>query len=198
MRTGWPVAAVARQDDGWWVTAADGRREGPFAAVVDAAPAHAAARHQGDPEVRSLLAGIRYNPLVVVAVAFDRAQVRHALDGFGMLTPSGERRPLLGVLWDSSTWRHRAPAGKHLLRCMSGDPAWLDLDDDEVVRRTVRRTGRDLRRDGQPASAPGSFGTRAPSPSTRSATSPGSPRWTARSRARPACSSPAAATAASP
>jgi oxygen-dependent protoporphyrinogen oxidase len=140
--TGWPVAAVTLEDDGWWVTAADGRHEGPFAAVVDASPAHAAATHQSDPEVRSLLAGIRYNPLVVVAVAFDRAQVRHALDGFGMLTPSGERRPLLGVLWDSSTWQHRAPAGKHLLRCMSGDPAWLELSDDEIVRRTTAELDR--------------------------------------------------------
>lgn len=135
--TGWRVDAVVREADGWWIGADDGRRDGPFAAVVDASPAHAAARHQGDPEVRSLLAGIRYNPLVVVAVAFDRAQVTHPLDGFGMLTPSGEGRPLLGVLWDSSTWRHRAPADAHLLRCMSGDPSWLDLDDDAVVRRTV-------------------------------------------------------------
>jgi hypothetical protein len=85
--------------------------------------AHAAANHQGDPQVRSLLAGIRYNPLTVIAVAFARTQVRHPLDGFGMLTPSGEGRPLLGVLWDSSTWQHRAPADRHLLRCMSGDPA---------------------------------------------------------------------------
>jgi protoporphyrinogen/coproporphyrinogen III oxidase len=142
VRTGWSVAEVVRQDDGWWVTATDGRREGPFAAVVDAAPAHAAARHQGDPEVRSLLAGIRYNPLLVVAVAFDKMRVRHPLDGFGMLTPSGEQRPLLGVLWDSSTWQHRAPAGLHLLRCMSGDPAWLDLSDDEIIRRTTAELDR--------------------------------------------------------
>ncbi len=153
VRTAWPVAAVARQDDGWWITAADGRRDGPFAAVIDASPAHAAAKHQVDPEVRSLLAGIRYNPLVVAAVAFDRTQVRHALDGFGMLTPSGERRPLLGVLWDSSTWRHRAPAGKHLLRCMSGDPAWLDLSDDEIVRRTVAELDRIYGVTGQPERA---------------------------------------------
>ncbi len=150
VRTAWPVATVSRQDDGWWITATDGRREGPFAVVVDASPAHAAARHQEDPEVRALLAGIRYNPLVVVAVAFDRTQVRHALDGFGMLTPSGERRPLLGVLWDSSTWRHRAPAGKHLLRCMSGDPAWLDLEDDEIARRTVTELDRIYGVSGQP------------------------------------------------
>ncbi len=142
VRLAWLVASIVRRDGGWWVTAADGRCEGPFAAVVDASPAHAAAKHQGDPEVRSLLAGIRYNPLVVTAVAFDHTQVRHALDGFGMLTPSREKRPLLGVLWDSSTWRHRAPTGKHLLRCMSGDPGWLDLDDEEIVHRTVAELDR--------------------------------------------------------
>jgi len=43
---------------------------------------------------------------------------------------------LLGVLWTSSIWEGRAPAGIKLMRCMSGDPKWLDLDDDAIVSRT--------------------------------------------------------------
>jgi len=130
-----PVTKLDREPAGWFVTAG-GRRLGPFAAVVDAAPAHAAATYQPDPEVRRVLAAIRYNPLIVVGTAFPRASVGHPLDGFGMLTPSTERRPLLGVLWTSSIWTHRAPAGTVLLRSMAGDPAWLELDDAEIVRRT--------------------------------------------------------------
>ena len=131
-----PVRGLDRDAAGWWITAG-AERLGPFAAVVDSAPAHAAAGYHPDPEVRTLLGGIRFNPLVVVAVALPRTAVTHPLDGFGMLTPSTERRSLLGVLWTSSIWRHRAPDGMVLLRCMSGDPAWLELDEDEVVRRTV-------------------------------------------------------------
>ncbi|MEZ4387581.1 MAG: protoporphyrinogen oxidase [Candidatus Krumholzibacteriia bacterium] len=135
VRTGEAVTELVREGDGWWVATAAGR-QGPFAAVVDSAPAHAAAGYHRDPEIRELLAGIRYNPLTVVAVAWRREDVAHPLDGFGMLTPSTEGRPLLGVLWTSSIWTGRAPAGTVLLRCMSGDPAWLALDDAEVVRRT--------------------------------------------------------------
>jgi oxygen-dependent protoporphyrinogen oxidase len=133
--TGQAVTRLEHGRDGWWITTGS-QRLGPFAAVVDAAPAHAAARYHPDREVRDLLAQIRYNPITVIAVALRRADVVHPLDGFGMLTPSTEQRPLLGVLWTSSIWTDRAPADTVLLRCMSGEESWLDLDPDEIVRRT--------------------------------------------------------------
>ena len=135
VRTACPVTALEPADGGWSVIAG-GQRHGPFAAVVDAGPAHAAAGYHPDAEVRRLLGGIRFNPITVIAVALRREDVVHPLDGFGMLTPSKERRDLMGVLWTSSIWRHRAPAGTVLLRCMAGDPTWLDLPEAEVVRRT--------------------------------------------------------------
>lgn len=135
LHTDHPVTELDMDDRGWWLTAG-GRQLGPFDAVVDAAPAHAAAGYHPDAEARRLLGSIRYNPMVVVGVALRDEDVVHPLDGFGMLTPSTEGRPLLGVLWTSSIWRHRAPAGHKLLRCMSGDPGWLELSDDEIVSRT--------------------------------------------------------------
>ncbi len=135
--TGHTVRELKHDLDGWRIVVGD-RVLGPFDAVVDTAPAHAAATYHEDPEVRRLLGGIRYNPLVVIGLAFRREDVVHDLDGFGMLTPSTEQRPLLGVLWTSSIWQHRAPAGTVLLRSMAGDPAWLDLSDTEIVERTVR------------------------------------------------------------
>lgn len=130
--TGRPVSALALEAGGWFVTAG-GRRHGPFAAVVDAVPAFAAAGYHPDPEARTLLAGIRYNPLVVIAAAWRREDIAHPLEGFGMLTPSSEGRPLLGVLWDSSIWEGRAPAGTVLLRGMTGQADLLEQNDDEVV-----------------------------------------------------------------
>ena len=136
VRTGCPVRKLEPGTDGWRIHAND-QILGPFDAVVDTAPAHAAARYHPDPEARKLLAGIRYNPLVVIAVALRREDVVHPLDGFGMLTPSTESQPLLGVLWTSSIWTGRAPKGTVLLRAMVGDPGWLDLDDREILRRTL-------------------------------------------------------------
>ena len=147
--TGRPVSGVALGESGWHLEAG-GRRYGPFDAVVDAGPAHVAAAYHPDPEARSLLAQIRYNPLVVIGTAWRREQVAHPLDGFGMLTPSTERRPLLGVLWDSSIWQHRAPTGTVLLRAMAGDPAWLELEDQEILARTVRELDHLYGLSGQP------------------------------------------------
>jgi oxygen-dependent protoporphyrinogen oxidase len=135
IRTGAPVTRVKRSSDGWRVVAG-GDEHGPFAAVIDAAPAHAAAQHLDDPELRRLLAGIPYAPMAVITLAYDRSRVGHPLDGFGMLNPTFERQRLLGALWTSSIYRHRAPAGKVLLRCMAGgapDPDALRLTDDELA-----------------------------------------------------------------
>ncbi|MFO7653780.1 MAG: protoporphyrinogen oxidase [Candidatus Krumholzibacteriia bacterium] len=129
---GAPVEQLERAAAGWVVHAA-GRAHGPFAAVVDATPAHAAARHQADPEVRRLLAQIPYAAMVVIALAFRRESVRHPLDGFGMLVPGRERRRLLGVLWSSSIFPGRAPDGQVLLRCMAGGPASIEMDDGALV-----------------------------------------------------------------
>jgi oxygen-dependent protoporphyrinogen oxidase len=149
LRPSSPVQELTAGPGGWMVTAG-GERHGPFAAVVDAAPAHAAASYHPDPEVRELMAGIRFNPMTVVAVAMRREDVAHPLHGFGMLTPSTEGRPLLGVLWTTSIWNGRAPDGTVMMRSMSGDPQWLDLPDEEVVRRTCEELDRIYGLSGKP------------------------------------------------
>jgi oxygen-dependent protoporphyrinogen oxidase len=141
VRTGSPVREVWRDGDSWWVRAgADlhgADRHGPFDCVIDATPAHAAAGHLYDPVISRLLQGISYVPMAVVALAFDRAHVRHPLYGFGMLCPSSQRSRLLGVLWSTSIFKGRAPDGKVVLRCMAGgteSPDAIGLTDDRLVR----------------------------------------------------------------
>jgi len=130
--TGHAVEGLEPTPRGWTVHAG-GAAHGPFAAVVDATPAHAAATHQPDPEVGRLLAGITFAPLAVIALGLRRADVGYPLDGFGMLIPSRERRRLLGVLWSSSIFAGRAPADHVLLRCMAGGREILERDDDALV-----------------------------------------------------------------
>jgi oxygen-dependent protoporphyrinogen oxidase len=88
-------------------------------------------------------------PLSVVCLGYDEPAVnqsRGPLDGFGFLVPRGEGVRILGVLWDSSVYPGRAPAGQVLLRVMIGgaaDPRAIELDDEallEIVRRELRLT----------------------------------------------------------
>lgn len=135
--TGAPVDTVTRDGDGWSVTA-DNKVRGPFDVLIHAAPAHAAARQLGPlSEVFSTQLGrIPFAPMAVVALGFDRSQVAHDLDGFGMLVPSREKRDLLGALWTSSIFTHRAPGGRVLMRCMAGgagNPSIMDLDDTDLT-----------------------------------------------------------------
>lgn len=102
---------------------ADGRREEMAAdVVVIAAPAFSAAGMVSalDAELSEALASIPYSPITVAALGYEKTSMGHPLDGFGFLIPRGERRKILGALWDSSVFPNRAPEGKALLRLMIG------------------------------------------------------------------------------
>ncbi len=118
------VQTISRAEDGWRVRTPE-KEFGPFEAVVEAAPAHAAAGHLGhlDAVFADHLAAIPFAPMAVIALGFKREAVTHDLHGFGMLVPSREKRELLGVLWTSSIFGGRAPEGRVLLRCMAGGSA---------------------------------------------------------------------------
>lgn len=112
---------LRRHGDGWQVEAADGTvlrvRQ-----LVLTAPAPAAARvlEGPDPELAGLLAGVRYAPVMVVHLGFQRQDVAHLLDGTGFLVPSCERRRINGCLWPASVLPGRAPSGHVLLSCYLG------------------------------------------------------------------------------
>jgi len=56
-----------------------------------------------------------YPPVSVIALGFRRNAVVHALDGFGMLIPEVENYHMLGTLFSSSLFPHRAPEDHVLL-----------------------------------------------------------------------------------
>ncbi len=125
-------------DEGSWFVRGTGFAPGPYDAVINAAPAHAAAGQLEalDPELGALLAEIPFAPMAVIALGFARERVRHDLRGFGLLIPSREKRDLLGALWTSSIFSGRAPDGMALIRCMAGGatgPDVMDLDDEGLV-----------------------------------------------------------------
>lgn len=107
--------------------AVSGLRNGvPFTvharAVIVATPADTTAElvESHDAQAAAALRSIEYAPVTTVASAYRRADVAHALDGFGMLVPSCEQRSILGTLFSSSLFPDRAPADHVLLTTFVG------------------------------------------------------------------------------
>jgi oxygen-dependent protoporphyrinogen oxidase len=98
-------------------------------AVLLATPADRAAalvrEHAGD--AAAALDAIAYAPVATVASAYAAASVAHLLDGFGCLVPRKERRRVLGVLFSSTMFEGRAPAGTALLTTFIGGQRQPDL-----------------------------------------------------------------------
>ena len=92
-----------------------------------------------DPDLARMLGAIEYSPIAVVG--FGYRSLQHPLDGFGLLTTTAARAPVLGVLWDSSIFPDRAPAGCKSLRAMIGgqrQPELVDQDDAGLIRTALQ------------------------------------------------------------
>ncbi len=117
-------------------------------AVILACPAwHAANMIESlDNDLAAELATVPSAGVAVVHLGFRVEDLDPAPAGFGLLVPRGEGPRILGVLFSSNIFRHRAPEGSVLLTAMVGgahDPAALELDDASLlrlVRRDVRTT----------------------------------------------------------
>lgn len=109
VRTGTRATTVQPGARGGWVVGI-GNDAITAESVVLAVPAPAAAElvegiSTGGARV---LRDVPYSPVTTVHLTYPRKAVAHPLDGFGMLIPSRERRPVLGVLWISSLFPQRA------------------------------------------------------------------------------------------
>lgn len=113
-------------------------------AVVLATPAYAAADLVRDhlPDVAGLLDDIPYGNSVVVALAYNRADVNHPLDASGFLVPMREPIDVSASTWISSKWPQAAPPDKVLLRCFIGRAYGRDWtkEPDEVILQAVRKS----------------------------------------------------------
>ncbi len=115
-------------------------------AVVFATPAHVTARliKGFHAELAEALQAIPYVSTATVSLAFRRADVPHALDGFGFLVGRHEPCRLIGATWTSTKFPHRAPAEYALIRSFVGGAGrehLVSLDDAalvEVVREELQ------------------------------------------------------------
>ena len=92
----------------------------------------------------ALLSEITQPPVSSLFLGYRREQVGHALDGFGGLVPAVEHRSMLGILFSSTLFPDRAPAGHIGLTVFAGglrQPDIAQLTTDELLARI----GLDLR-----------------------------------------------------
>ena len=131
----------------WTVRTADGRSFDADVLVLTLT-APALARLLGDrlPRSRTLLSAVPSSPLTVVILAFEApAAAGDAPHGFGALIPRGEGFRALGVLYPSSLFSGRAPAGFLVTTSFLGgalDPALAAASDREVLALASREVAR--------------------------------------------------------
>jgi len=134
---GTAAEALERAPDGSWQVHAGGTVHRADSVVL-ALPAEQAAQLLAplDSSLATELRAIHYPPVMSVALGFARGQVRHPLDGFGMLIPRREQRKTLGALFSSTLFPGRAPEGKVLLTAFIGgarNETVTALDDSTVL-----------------------------------------------------------------
>jgi oxygen-dependent protoporphyrinogen oxidase len=131
------VQGLGRTADGWRLGLADGQIvDADVVVLATPAPAAAALVRDLDGDLARALAGIEYAGLTVVALGYREADVRRRLDGYGYLATRGEGLATLGVVWESTLFAGRAPAGHVLLRAMLGGarrPDAVALGDDAIA-----------------------------------------------------------------
>ena len=134
------VEKITRGAEGWHVEwSHDGESCAVRAdAVVSTVPAFAVPDLPWPADLRASLEFLRvmvYPPVTVAALGFRRADVLHALDGFGLLVPAIEKRRILGVIFSSSLFPGRAPRDHVLLAVFVGgarQPRLARLGDDAL------------------------------------------------------------------
>jgi protoporphyrinogen/coproporphyrinogen III oxidase len=98
------------------------------------------------PEVAAELEPVDSVGLGVVNLGFGPDAFAEPPEGFGFLVPATEKDVnILGTLFASSVFPPQAPEGCHALRVFVGgvrSPDWLDLPEEELVRRSILELSR--------------------------------------------------------
>ncbi len=131
-------AVGLEREVGGWRVALDASRVLAADGVVITSPSEVAAElvrphaeHAG-----SILAGIPYASVAMIAIAVDRGGIDRDLDGSGFLVPHVEGRTITACSWTTSKWPHLFDGSTVLLRASvgrDGDQRALALDDDALV-----------------------------------------------------------------
>ncbi|MFM1801615.1 MAG: hypothetical protein RJA81_967, partial [Planctomycetota bacterium] len=134
----------AVNQSGWQVHLSNGSQIRADGVVIATETHHAAemVRHF-DGKLASELLTIPYASSAIALVGFDRSQIRHPLNGFGLVVPACENRKILAISFTSVKLPDRAPKGKVLLRVFVGgamQPELYSLSDEEIKKIVIEET----------------------------------------------------------
>ena len=139
IKTGTSVKSIEKTEKKFLVHTQEDKEE--FDNVILSTPAYESAKilNKVDSEFSVLLHDIEYSPISVVGLGYS--ELKHNLDGFGLLTTTSSKKEVLGVLWDSSIFEDRADKGKKALRVMIGGQRNPDLalkSDEELKNIAIK------------------------------------------------------------
>ena len=136
------VTQINAIDNAWQVITETGERYMASKVVVTLdAPDAAQLLAPLSPTAAKLLESIESPPLAVVALGFDKTQISHSLDGFGVLIPRSLGIQTLGAIFSSSIFPSRTPDGKLLLSCFIGgsrNPLVVTRSDQLLIQQVVK------------------------------------------------------------
>jgi oxygen-dependent protoporphyrinogen oxidase len=141
------VTSITCNAEGRWEVRGDKETVYRADSLVLSTPANAAATllaslktAWADDAVQALR-DIPYAPLSIVISAWRREAVTHPLDGFGFLVPRKENAHILGALFSSSMFEHRADEAHAVLTTMIGGMLQPELPkcDDNALQEMVER-----------------------------------------------------------
>jgi len=108
--------------------------------IISTIPAYSASQlfKQMDEKLSSHLNDIYYPPILVLYLGYNKPDVGRALDGFGFLIPSKERKSYLGAIWSSVIFPNRAPEDKAAFTLFIGgarDPEVGNIDKESLINK---------------------------------------------------------------
>lgn len=147
IETGIRITSIANNVEGRWEVRGGEGKIYRAHSVVLSTPADAAAtllaslKAPWADDAAQALRDIPYAPLSIVISGWRREAVTHPLDGFGFLVPSRENAHILGALFSSSMFEHRADEKHAVLTTMIGGMLQPELPkrDDNALQEMVER-----------------------------------------------------------
>jgi oxygen-dependent protoporphyrinogen oxidase len=92
------------------------------------------------PDAARVLRAVPFASTATVLLGFKNVDVRHPLDGYGLVVPASEGLRTSALSFVSTKLPFRAPEGHVLLRAFIGgvrDPGALSLSDDEMIESVM-------------------------------------------------------------
>lgn len=99
------------------------------------------------PDLARQISCVPYAPVGVIHYVVDEEALQVPANGFGFLIPPHLGKALLGVIFSSSIFSGRAPAGKVLLTCFCGGavrPSLADVEKPEVLAQVLKEVDQAL------------------------------------------------------